>query len=240
MNKTKLVIVIILLLAALFFTFGMTGHRYFAAALLGLAFLIVFYSLAGGALRTVVSVILCLGIILFITAEAPIIRHSRTDAGDDTEYLIVLGAGVKGTVPSLSLRNRMDGAYNWLKDRPGVKVILSGGRGPGEDITEARAMQEFFLKKGFAPERLHLEEKSTSTKENLENSLEIVRSLGGSEKSRIAVCTSEYHLFRTRLLAKDAGMDIRCVSAPTTMLTLKINYFIREAFGIVHYYVIGQ
>ncbi len=240
MNKTNLIIVIALVVAAIFFTFALTGHRYFAAALLGIAFLIVFYSYTGGIIKTVFTVILCLGVLLFIIVEIPIIKNAHTDAEEDTEYLIVLGAGVRGTVPSLSLRNRMDGAYNWLKDHPDVTVILSGGQGPGEDITEARAMYDNFTKRGFPAERLYMEESSTSTRENLAHSLEIIKSLGGSEDSRIAVCTSEYHLFRTKLLAKDEGLNIRGVSAPTTMPTLMINYFIREAFGVVHYFVIGQ
>ncbi len=240
MSKTSIIIVIALVVAAIFFTFAMTGHGYFALMLLGIASLIVFYSYADGIIRTVFTVVLCLGVLLFIIVEIPIIKNARTDADEDTEYLIVLGAGVRGTIPSLSLQNRMDGAYKWLKDHPEVTVILSGGQGPGEDITEARAMYDNFTKRGFPAERLYLEENSTSTRENLAHSLEIIKSLGGSESSRIAVCTSEYHLFRAKLLAKDEGMNIKGVSAPTTMPTLMINYFIREAVGVVHYFVIGQ
>lgn len=240
MSKTKLFAVIALTVTAVLFLTALTGHVYFAITLLGIAFLIVFYSFASGVIRTVFTVILCLCILLFIAIEIPIIKNARTDAEDDTEYLIVLGAGVKGTVPSLSLQNRMDGAYKWLRDHPDVTVILSGGRGPGEDITEAAAMYENFTKRGFPAERLFLEESSTSTAENLANSLEIIKSLGGSENSRIAVCTSEYHLFRAKLLAKDEGINIKGVSARTTMPTLMINYFIREAFGVAHYYIIGQ
>lgn len=240
MSKTSIIIVIALVVAAIFFTFAMTGHGYFALMLLGIASLIVFYSYASGIIRTVFTVVLCLGVLLFIIVEIPIIKNARTDADEDTEYLIVLGAGVRGTIPSLSLQNRMDGAYKWLKDHPEVTVILSGGQGPGEDITEARAMYDNFTKRGFSAERLYLEENSTSTRENLAHSLEIIKSLGGSESSCIAVCTSEYHLFRAKLLAKDEGMNIKGVSAPTTMPTLMINYFIREAAGVVHYFVIGQ
>lgn len=240
MSKTSIIIAIALVVAAIFFTFAMTGHGYFALMLLGIASLIVFYSYASGIIRTVFTVVLCLGVLLFIIVEIPIIKNARTDADEDTEYLIVLGAGVRGTIPSLSLQNRMDGAYKWLKDHPEVTVILSGGQGPGEDITEARAMYDNFTKRGFSAERLYLEENSTSTRENLAHSLEIIKSLGGSESSRIAVCTSEYHLFRAKLLAKDEGMNIKGVSAPTTMPTLMINYFIREAVGVVHYFVIGQ
>ena len=188
------------MVAAIFFTFALTGHRYFAAALLGIAFLIVFYSYSGGIIKTVFTVILCLGVLLFIIVEIPIIKNAHTDAEEDTEYLIVLGAGVRGTVPSLSLRNRMDGAYNWLKDHPDVTVILSGGQGPGEDITEARAMYDNFTKRAFPRAPLY-GGSSTSTRKTL-HSLEIIKSLGGSEDSRIAVCTSEYHLFRTKLWPK--------------------------------------
>ncbi len=87
--------------------------------------------------------------------------HYSGGAGDfpnDADYLVVLGAGVNGRTPSLSLLNRLTAAEAWLQDNPNGKAILSGGQGPGEDISEAGAMYQWLTEHGIAAERLYKEE----------------------------------------------------------------------------------
>ena len=145
----------------------------------------------------------CVVLISFLIIEFKIWRGGKSAPQKDTECLVVLGAGVYGTRPSASLRSRMNAALEYLSAHPNVSAILSGGQGPGEDITEAEAMRRFFTENGIAEDRLILEEKSTDTVENLTNSFALAEANGFSN---LTIVTNEFHLYRScRLAEKWAG-----------------------------------
>ena len=107
----------------------------------------------GFGLLLLVSVLVVVGVIvsvMFLTVEP------------DLDYLVVLGAQVKGTRPSLSLQYRIDSACEYLKENPGTRAVLSGGKGPDEEISEARCMYEEMLRQGADREQLILEDRSAS------------------------------------------------------------------------------
>ena len=160
--------------------------------------------------------------------------HYSGGAGDfpnDADYLVVLGAGVNGRTPSLSLLNRLTAAEAWLQDNPNGKAILSGGQGPGEDISEAGAMYQWLTEHGIAAERLYKEETSATTRENFQYSAELLRQLnGGKLPEKVAVLSSEYHLYRAKYLARQAGLEPLGVPAKTTLPVLRLNYFLREGW----------
>lgn len=239
-NKLWLIVVIILLAAAAVFAFVATGHTYFAALLALIAALIVFYRFAGRVLRIVVTVLLIIGLVVFVIIEVPIVRAARTDAPDDCDYIIVLGAGLHGDVPSLSLRNRLDAALEWLEAHPDCVAVVSGGQGPGETMTEGEAMQIWLEAKGIEPERIIVEDKATSTQENLANSFALIRDSGGDPDGNCAVVTSEYHLYRAKALAAKQGVECYGVAARTSWPTLMLNYFIREGFAVTYYRLTGE
>jgi uncharacterized SAM-binding protein YcdF (DUF218 family) len=97
-----------------------------------------------------------------------------------------LGAGLHGTTPSLSLTNRLAAALAFLEEHPDTVAIVSGGQGPGENMTEAEAMTIWLEARGIAPERIIGEPEATSTAENLENSFRIIRERGGDPDGNVA------------------------------------------------------
>ena len=207
----------------------------------GLAAVLALYELCArkgwNGLRRVLSVVLILGFAFFIACEVPVLLASRGDELTEPDYLIVLGAGVNGTVPSLSMRNRLDAALEVLNEQPDCIAIVSGGQGDGEDITEAEAMYRWLTDKGIAQKRLWKEERSTSTEENLAFSLAMIEDVASAD---IAVVSSEYHLYRAKWLAKELhGIDVSGVAGKTSYPVLKANYFIREAFAVAYLWVFG-
>ena len=84
------------------------------------------------------------------------------------DYIIVLGAHVDGTRMTLALLERARRALLYLEENPATRAVLSGGKGDGENISEAEAMYRYLTSYGIDGNRLILEEESTSTKENLE------------------------------------------------------------------------
>ena len=184
---------------------------------------------------------LLLGFSLFTVLETMVVRGSFADESDaPVSAVIVLGAGVNGETPSLTLRTRIDAAAAYLEEHPDVPVVLSGGQGPGEAITEAECMRRALVRRGVDESRLYPEERSTSTQENLRYSRAILEELGVAPAQRVAIVTSDFHLCRARLMW---GGDTAAVPAhlPSALYfqCLTVNYFIREAFGLAAYFVYG-
>lgn len=128
-----------LLAAALVFRFAMRGYAYIGYTLAFIAALIVLHHyLPRGAWRAVTALV-CVGLIYFCIVEIPIIANSRTDKDPERKYLVVLGAAVHGSTPSLSMAHRLEGALGYLEAYPDSIAIVSGGQGNGEDISEAQA-----------------------------------------------------------------------------------------------------
>lgn len=222
---------------AAFFRFVLVGYTYLAALFAGAAIVIALYLLLPRGLRIALTCLLCAGTLLFAAAETPVVRAARGDADCEADYLIVLGAGLRGSAPSLSLRNRLTAAQEYLLAHPDCTAVVTGGQGPGEDATEASVMAEWLVRAGIAPERILVEDRATSTAENLEFSLALI---GDTTGLTLAVVSSEYHLYRAELMGAQLGVTLHGVAAETTMPLLRVNYFIREAFGVVHMWVFGM
>ena len=117
------------------------------------------------------------------------------------DFIIVLGAHVDGTRLTLALLERTRRAFQYLKENPHTKAVLSGGKGNGESISEAQAMFEYLVKHGISRQRLIKEEQSTNTKENLAFSL---KKIGDSNVS-VGVVTNNFHVFRGVAIARKCG-----------------------------------
>lgn len=236
----------ICLALAAFCRFALIGYGASAFCLGALAALLAVYGLlrrwdrpAAGVLRRIGHVLLAAGLALFVTAEVPVLEHARSDEDTDAPYLIVMGAAVHGTVPSRSMTERLTAALGWLEAHPEGAAVVSGGRGDGEDITEARAMADWLSARGVDPARILLEPKATTSYENIRFSLEVIRAHGGDSAGRIALCSSEYHLHRCCLIARSLGCDPAAVAARTVNLPLRINYILREGFALWKCWLFG-
>lgn len=228
-----------LLALSAFFRFVMTGYAYIAHTLAFFALFIIALHLTGGGLRKAIIVLVCLGFAYFCAVEVPIIKNSRTDEDPGRKYLIVLGAAVHGDEASLALTHRLEGALEYLEEYPDSVAIVSGGQGDGEDISEAECMERWLLEQGISAERIIKEDKSTSTAENLENSFAIIRARGDDPDGNVAICSSSYHLYRAKSMAKLLGADTVGVSCPFGYPIFTLGCYIREAFGVTHLWVFG-
>lgn len=190
-------------------------------------------------LRTVLSTIVCIGIAVFAVTEVIILSASTGNPNEDCAYVIVLGAKVNGTTPAHSLRSRIDAAYDYLSSHPNTIAVLSGGQGEDEEITEAQCMFTELTAMGIAPERLWLEDQSTSTWENLNFSLALIQQKTGVRPEKAGILSSEYHLYRAGLFAKDCGFESVGIPAYTDHFTIRLNNFLREVAGVWHYLILG-
>lgn len=112
------------------------------------------------------------------------------------DYVIIHGSGlIKGDRVSKLLSNRIDKAIEiYHKSSVPPKLIVSGGKGDDEKISEAEAMKQYILETGIPREDIFEEDKSTTTLENLKNSKAIIDSQKGSKET--VLVTSNYHVYR--------------------------------------------
>lgn len=155
---------------------------------------------------------------------------------ENLDYIIVLGAHVNGTRLTKALLERSRRALHYLQENPGTKAVLSGGMGEGESITEAEAMYRYLKKHGIANERLLKEERSTSTKENMDFSLEII----GDLNARIGVVTNNFHVFRGVAIGKKCGCK-HIYPVPSRYRSWRLLIYIpREILAIIKELIVGN
>ncbi|WP_429367328.1 YdcF family protein [Paenibacillus sp. DS2015] len=182
--------------------------------------------------RMLIACSLILGI-SFIIIESFIISElgSHDSEISDVDYIVILGAGIKGSELSLTLQQRLDMSLTYANKEKDIPIIVSGGQGPGESITEAEAMSNYLISKGISKERIILESKSTSTQENLLFSQAIMNEKGLKDLS-IMIVTSDYHMHRAKLIAKKTGFDVYGMSSKSPGYLKPIN-MIREYLATI-------
>ena len=233
----------ILLTGALLCFMVFPGVRFsgcLALALAGLCVLAVFLSRrarksrAGRFLWRGFCGVLAAGLLLFLTVEGLLLSKGEQDnSALPADAVIVLGAGVNGETPSLILQSRIDAAGEYLSLHPDIPVVLSGGQGPGEDVSEAEAMRRGLAALGAEDDRLLLEDRSTSTAENFAFSKALLQEHGvDTDTAVIAVVTSDFHCFRAHLIAGREGLSVIDIPAEVPWLLLNANYSVREFFAL--------
>lgn len=144
--------------------------------------------------------------------------------------VIVLGCKVDDNGPSRMLQERLDAADSYLEDHPDAIIIVTGGQGSDEPETEADAMQKYLVKKGIDQNRIFVENKSTSTRENLRNAADIM--LKHNLSSPALIVTNEFHVLRAQMIARSIGMHASTLPARTAVFYFG-PYFIRELYGVL-------
>ena len=180
--------------------------------------------------------IVALGLLLFLVTEGLLVGYGKSVPAKDADYMIILGARVKGTKVTANLSRRLDTAYRYLENNPDTKVILSGGQGDGEDISEAEAMAEYLRQKGLDADRMIPEDQSENTWQNIEYSKEKIK----DDYSSVVIVTNDFHVFRgTRIAKKQGFRGVEGLGAPTKWYTVP-NMFVREAVAVWKYALCGQ
>lgn len=211
--------------------FVFTAVRFTGALLWCAAGVLIAWALLGRRGRAVLACFLAVGLVCFAVLEAQVIAWARTDRETETEAAVILGAGVNGTTPSLSLQVRLEAALEYLRDRPDIPIVVTGAQGPGELVSEAACMADWLIARGVPPERILLEEQAGTTAENVRYSKELLSAAGIREDAAVAVISSDYHLCRASKLWGE-GMTPVAAHMPARYLPLTVNYYIREAFAL--------
>ncbi|MGN0144244.1 MAG: YdcF family protein [Clostridium sp.] len=172
----------------------------------------------------------------FIAIEGIIMGYPKHDTSD-TDYILVLGAGLRnGNEPSTILRDRLNAAIYYIDTYGSTgKIVVSGGQGGDEKLPEAEAMKKYLMDNGISEDRILVENKSRNTNQNFEFSKEVIEADSNRpiEESRVKIITTDFHAFRSRFLAKRHNYNnITNYSSETVWYLIPISY-LREAFAVV-------
>lgn len=189
--------------------------------------------------------------LIFAVTELLIGWGILTSTKQAADYAIVLGAQVRGDKISNSLQKRLDTALEYAENNPNTMLVLSGGQGEGENVSEARAMFEYLQYNGIPAERMLLEDQSVNTVQNITFSTKVIerqehyKALAAQEMLmesyrerpkgdiKIAVLTSDFHVFRAKSIAKKQGiLNVAGIAAPSDPV-LAVHMWIREGFAVL-------
>lgn len=189
-----------------------------------------------GSLRKAFIIMMSVGMLVFISVECLIISGMNSKSEEECRYMIVLGCQVRGNELSKLLLRRLETACNYAKEHKGTKIIVSGGQGEGENLSEAQAMYNYLVENGVESERIFMEDKSTNTDENIRFSLQYI----DDKDAQVGIVTNDFHVFRAVKLAKAKGLNNACGIASPSDTILILNFMVRESVGIVKDFAVGN
>lgn len=172
----------------------------------------------------------------FVVVEIFICSAMFQVAQPNLAYIIVLGAQIRGTVVTNSLERRLVKTMEYLDENPRTIVIVSGGQGKEEDISEAEAMMLYLKDHGIDENRILMESESTSTEENLRFSARLI----AEQSEPVGIVTNNFHMYRALRTAKKLGYgSVEGISASSNPV-LFLNYMVREFFACCYYFILKR
>jgi len=197
--------------------------------IIGFAYIYFKWSLHQGA-KKCLGVMLIIGLFWLIGMQCLVLSEfwSSVPESKDVEYVVVLGAGLRGDKVSYTLAYRLDAAIEYSVTNPETTILVSGGQGPDEDISEAEAMKRYLVAAGIKESRILLEDQSTSTDENIKFSRALMK-----DNPSVAIVSSNYHMYRAKYIGTRYVENVEGISAHAPYWSV-INYMVRESVTILN------
>ena len=177
-----------------------------------------------------------LAVLAFTALEVCIGVHSRDSLAGEPDLMVVFGCKVDPDGPSILLQDRLDTALAYLEDHPDMTVVVSGGKGDDEHVSEAQAMYDYLVERGVDGERIVREDQSRNTWQNVNNTLALFRSGAAADTDRVLLVSSDFHLTRIQMLwnrASGGGDALSTLAAPVSHFPSRVQMFFREPFALV-------
>ena len=189
----------------------------------------------------IVCGLLALGLLCFAGLAVTVAVGGRSQTVDTPQAVVILGCKVEedGT-PSILLQDRLDTALDYLKTHPEVPVVVSGGQGKDEPVSEAACMAAYLIQEGIAADQIALEDNSHSTWDNLNETAEILADEGIDPGEGVLLVSNGFHLARVRMLAQRCGFEASTLAAPASHPGAAVHMFFRETLALVKSFVLDR
>ena len=185
---------------------------------------------------SIFKICVCIGVIIFLIIESFIILFPKKST-KECDYVLVLGAGVnRDGALSQTLKDRLDITLDYV-EKEGFKgfIVVSGGQGSDEPISEAKAMKNYLVENGLSEDMIVMEDKSTSTAENFKFSKDKIQEFSSKDIKDLdgKIITTDFHALRANILAKKNKYGNMDCYTSNTLWYLAPTFYAREAVALV-------
>lgn len=187
--------------------------------------------------------LILVGVLSFGGLFAAVMYGSYNHITGDPQVMVILGCRVMpGGEPSMLLQDRLETALDYLEEDPDILVVVSGGQGSNEPVSEAACMAGWLEERGIAEERIFQEDQSSNTKENLIFSKDLLAREGiDVGETDVLVVSNGFHLTRARMLAERFGYgEVSTLAAPSSHIPSRIQMYIREPLALVKSFLLDR
>lgn len=187
--------------------------------------------------------LILVGVLSFGGLFAAVMYGSYNHITGDPQVMVILGCRVMpGGEPSMLLQDRLETALDYLEEDPDVLVVVSGGQGSNEPVSEAACMAGWLEERGISEDRIFQEDQSSNTKENLIFSKDLLAREGiDVGETDVLVVSNGFHLTRARMLAERFGYgEVSTLAAPSSHIPSRIQMYIREPLALVKSFLLDR
>ncbi len=190
--------------------------------------------------------LLGLGLALFGALELVIAAHSRDRVVENPppKVMVIFGCQMRRDGPSVLLKDRLDAALAYWEAHPDIKIVVTGGKGDDEHVSEARGMYDYLTAHGVDGANIYMEDKSRNTWQNINNTFALMEREGWELTDDVLLVSSGFHLARIELLWNRAraqalrgetygGQYVSTLAAPVSHAPSAVQMFFREPLALV-------
>ncbi len=187
--------------------------------------------------------LLIVGIAAFGALELVIWRGAQgqtAQTGGERTVMVIFGCQVRRDGPSILLQDRLDTALAYWEEHPDIHIVVSGGKGDDEHMSEAQAMYDYLTAHGVDGEHIRMEDQSRNTHQNIYNTLNLWRvtvpSWDFSVPDSYVLVSSDFHLSRILMLWERATGrldNVTTLPAPVSHAPSRVHMFFREPLALV-------
>ena len=199
---------------------------------------------------TALLALVILGLLAFGALEVYIGLHSRDRMAGDPQVMVIFGCQVRRDGPSILLRDRLDTALDYLEDHPDIRIVVAGGKGDDEHMSEAQAMYDYLTAHGVDGERIWMEDQSRNTWQNINNTFALMEREGWDLTGDVLLVSSGFHLARIEMLwdrvragaLGDAGGGgyVCTLAAPVSHAPSRVQMFFREPLALAKSFLLDR
>lgn len=185
------------------------------------------------------SAVIAVFLLVLIVTTSLLVFGLTDTATYEEDAVIVLGAAVRGEVPSGALQDRLDAALRYHEKNQNAYIVVTGGQGYQEDITEALAMERYLAARGVPHEKIIKEEQATSTLENFQFSKALLDARLDGDYTACFI-TNEYHIYRSGKFAEQAGFPPLAHVHSNTRWYGVLPGVLREILAVTKYWILDH
>ena len=182
------------------------------------------------------------GILAFGVLFGAVLYGSYDHIQGNPQVMVILGCQVKPWGPSILLQDRLDKALDYLDDHPDLTIVVSGGQGPDEPVSEAQCMYDYLTEQGVNGDQILMEDQSSNTWENIRYTQELLREKN-VDTGEVVVVSNGFHLTRVRMLwsrAWEGDCTLSTLAAPSSHVPSRLKMYLREPLALVKSFVFDR